>query len=71
MALAGVDLIAPDVALPLEESGGMVNEINTTPGLHHHVLVSDPAAGADVGVLVLDRLLSTGSRRPQRLARIV
>jgi cyanophycin synthetase len=32
----GVDIITTDPAIPLEESGGVVNEINTTPALHHH-----------------------------------
>lgn len=33
---AGVDIITLDPTLPLKESGGVINEINTTPGLHHH-----------------------------------
>jgi len=33
---AGVDIIASDPTVPLEKSGGVVNEINTNPGLHHH-----------------------------------
>jgi D-alanine-D-alanine ligase-like ATP-grasp enzyme len=33
---AGVDFITPDPTIPLEQSGGVVNEVNTTPGLHHH-----------------------------------
>ncbi len=32
----GVDIITTDPRIPLEESGGIVNEVNTTPGLHHH-----------------------------------
>jgi len=32
----GVDIIAPDVTTPLERSGGAINEVNTTPALHHH-----------------------------------
>ncbi len=32
----GVDVIATDTSVPLEESGGVVNEVNTTPALHHH-----------------------------------
>jgi D-alanine-D-alanine ligase-like ATP-grasp enzyme len=35
-ALIGVDFITPDASIPLEESGGVINEVNTTPGLHHH-----------------------------------
>ena len=33
---AGVDIITLDPTLSIEEGGGVVNEINTNPGLHHH-----------------------------------
>lgn len=32
----GVDVITPDPTVPLRQSGGVVNEVNTTPALHHH-----------------------------------
>jgi cyanophycin synthetase len=32
----GVDVITPDPSRPLHESGGVINEVNTTPALHHH-----------------------------------
>jgi len=32
----GVDFITPDPTVPLEKSGGVISEVNTTPGLHHH-----------------------------------
>jgi cyanophycin synthetase len=32
----GVDVITPDPSVPLAESGGVINEVNTTPALHHH-----------------------------------
>ncbi len=32
----GVDIITPSIIVPLSESGGVINEVNTTPGLHHH-----------------------------------
>lgn len=34
--LAGVDLICSDIGRPLRESGGVILEVNTTPGLYHH-----------------------------------
>jgi len=34
--LVGVDFITVDPTVPLEKSGGVINEVNTTPGLHHH-----------------------------------
>ncbi len=55
---AGVDILTRDPAVPLEKSGGVINEINTTPGLHHHydLLNNDGTAAA---VLVLKHLLNT------------
>jgi cyanophycin synthetase len=32
----GVDVITTDPTVPLAASGGAINEVNTTPGLHHH-----------------------------------
>ena len=32
----GVDLIFTDPSKPLAETGGIINEVNTTPALHHH-----------------------------------
>lgn len=32
----GVDFITRDITVPLEKSGGVINELNTTPGMHHH-----------------------------------
>jgi len=34
--LVGVDIITTDIDKPLKESGGVINEVNTTPALHHH-----------------------------------
>ena len=34
--LVGVDIITTDITRNLRETGGIVNEINTTPALHHH-----------------------------------
>jgi D-alanine-D-alanine ligase-like ATP-grasp enzyme len=34
--LLGVDFITLDASVGLERSSGIINEINTTPGLHHH-----------------------------------
>jgi hypothetical protein len=32
----GVDVITLDPSVPLQDSGGAINEVNTTPALHHH-----------------------------------
>lgn len=34
--LAGVDVVTTDPLVPLEECGGAIIEVNTTPGLHFH-----------------------------------
>lgn len=60
--LAGVDLITPDLSRPIEEVGGAINEVNTTPGLHHHYYVADPANATQVAVPILRTLLGAGPR---------
>jgi D-alanine-D-alanine ligase-like ATP-grasp enzyme len=56
--LAGVDIIAKDLRLPLAETGGVINEINTTPGLHHHFLIDDQDKRLPIGGEILDFLFS-------------
>jgi cyanophycin synthetase len=58
LRLAGVDVITTDLARPLAETGGVINEVNGTPGLHHHYLVADPDRATRVAIPVLERLLS-------------
>jgi cyanophycin synthetase len=55
---AGVDVITVDPSLPLGRSGGVINEINSTPGLHHHAKL-DGVHGNPPAVRVLDRLLGS------------
>lgn len=55
--LLGVDVITTDPSRPLHESGGVINEVNTTPALHHHYDSSEQAY-PDAGVLVLQALLN-------------
>jgi D-aspartate ligase len=57
LALAGVDVITPDPARSLREVGGVIIEVNGTPGLHHHYLVADPERATRVAVPILERLL--------------
>lgn len=54
--LAGVDVITPDPAAPLGRAGGVVLEVNTTPGYHHHYHKKD--GHYPVAVHVLERLLN-------------
>jgi cyanophycin synthetase len=60
LRLAGVDVITTDPSRPLADTGGVINEVNGTPGLHHHYLVADPARATRVAITVLERLLSRG-----------
>ncbi len=54
---AGIDIITLDPKVPLEESGGVINEINTTPGLHHHYNLLN-GRGLSPALPVLKYLLS-------------
>jgi cyanophycin synthetase len=58
LRLAGLDVIAPDLARPLAESGGVVLEVNGAPGLSHHYHVADRTQATPVAVPILERLLS-------------
>lgn len=58
VTFSGVDLMIQDCELPLSESGCVVNEINTTPGLHHHALVSDTEKEVAVGAIVVEYIFS-------------
>ena len=58
LRLAGVDLITPDTGSSLAAAGGAVIEVNGTPGLHYHYLVSDPERADRVAVPILRKLLA-------------
>ncbi len=54
---AGVDIITADIGRTLKASGGVVNEVNTTPALHHHYNArneSYPAVARDIVVSMLE-----------------
>jgi cyanophycin synthetase len=53
--LAGIDIITPDPTVPLAESGGVILEVNTTPGFHYHYYKND--GSFPVAVRVLEQLL--------------
>ena len=65
---AGVDVITTDPSVPLEKSGGVISEINSNPGLHHHYLSSthdtlDPADDLQATLAVLTSLLGDARLR--------
>ena len=60
--LAGVDVITPDPSVSLRSAGGVIVEVNGTPGLHYHYLVANPDAATPVAVPILARLLAAEDR---------
>jgi cyanophycin synthetase len=54
--LAGVDVVTRDPGVPLAQSGGVILEVNTTPGYHYHYHQRD--RGVAVAVPILSTLLS-------------
>lgn len=59
--LAGIDIIARDIAKPLTRTNGMIGEINTTPGLHHHDLTTVPRQGLSIAAEILGQMFDTES----------
>ena len=57
--IAGLDIIAPDIARPLIETGGGIVEVNAAPGFRMHL---DPSEGAPRAVAdaVIDMLFPRG-----------
>lgn len=58
--LAGVDVITADPRSGLGASGGVILEVNATPGLHYHYEVRDRDLAVPVAVPILRRLLEEG-----------
>jgi len=58
--VAGIDFIAPDIAVPVREQGGAIVEVNAAPGFRMH---TNPTEGEPqfVAKPVIDLLFSPGS----------
>lgn len=58
--ICGIDIMAPDLRLPINENGGAVLEVNAAPGFRMHL---DPAVGLprNVAEPVIDMLFPKGS----------
>lgn len=56
---AGLDWMCSDISLPLSASDGRFNEVNTTPGIHHHYLVATPDKAVPVAELLLKHMFAT------------
>ena len=63
LRFAGVELITPDPSLSLQDAGGLVVEVNGTPGLHYHYLVSQPERAVPIAIPLLDALLDPARTR--------
>lgn len=55
--LAGVDVITKDPSVSLKKSGGVINEVNTTPGLHFHYEICNSERGVNVALRIIEHLL--------------
>jgi cyanophycin synthetase len=56
--LAGIDVLSRDISQPLRANGGVVLEVNPTPGLFHHYNVAEPESASPVAETVLKELLT-------------
>jgi glutathione synthase/RimK-type ligase-like ATP-grasp enzyme len=65
LRLAGVDVITTDPSRPLWETGGVVAEVNGTPGLHRHYFVEAREQATRVAVPVLEKLLRETEASPR------
>lgn len=61
--LAGVDVITSNISQGLEEAGGKILEVNTTPGYHYHYFKRDGACRVAVPILKTC-LEHAGERKP-------
>lgn len=66
LRLAGVDVITPHAGVSLEQAGGVVAEVNGTPGIHHHYHVTDPREATPVAVPILERVLEAAHEAARR-----
>jgi cyanophycin synthetase len=59
--IAGVDVVAIDIGRPLEEQGGVIVEVNASPGLRMHL---EPSSGAPrpVGEAIVGSLFPEGEQ---------
>jgi cyanophycin synthetase len=55
----GIDLITKDITKPLDKTDGVINEVNTTPGIHHSYLISQKERTVPVALELLKYLLTS------------
>jgi len=60
--LMGLDVLTHDIGAPLRGGEATIHEVNTTPGLHHHIMVAESDKCADVPTRILEYLLTPSLR---------
>ena len=70
VSFSGVDLMIKDCTKPLSESGCVVNEINTTPGVHHHELISKSEKAVPVGSIIIEYIFKQMKFQKNKTTRI-
>ena len=58
LRLAGVDIVTSDLGSSLAASGGVITEVNGTPGIHFHYNVAEPERATPVAIPILSKLLN-------------
>ena len=56
--LTGIDVMSTDISVSLDESGGVINELNIPPGLHYHEFTTNLEGQTNVATQILDNVLS-------------
>jgi cyanophycin synthetase len=52
--MLGIDIMTSSIKAPLDEARGAINEVNTTPALHHHDLVRESNQECCAGQLAIE-----------------
>lgn len=60
LGLVGLDVTATEISAPLGEGEVIFNEVNTSPGIHHHYLVANPEVGAAIAPDLLEWMFASG-----------
>jgi len=63
LRLASVEVMTTDHWQSLTSVGGVIFEVNGTPGLHYHYQVRDPQRATPVATVILQRLLAEAARQ--------
>ena len=56
--LLGIDIMTTSLSKSLEDAGGAINEVNTTPGFHHHDLIAETHQKCCAGQLAIEYIFS-------------